>query len=98
MSSSSIELRRCSKYIAEASDELDFADWAAERDTLPLVLAPEGFEERSLGVLRGLAKAGVHSSAVVLGRYDRFQELNKTHRKEFEELAEAVAPGAWRPA
>jgi hypothetical protein len=63
---------------------------------LPNVLIPEGFEERSLGVLRELARQGRQVTSLGLVRYDDRVDLNAKYRKEFEDLAEVVAPGRWK--
>lgn len=93
----SIEHERCSQYLKRADGETSFVDWLRGQSKLPVLLAAEGFEERSLGVLRQFATQGCRLPAVFLGRYVNDDELNQRYRPQFEMYAEMVSPGAWRP-
>jgi hypothetical protein len=56
---------------------------------------PEGFEERSLGVLQNLARRRLRIERILIGRYIRDDDLNKKYRAQFEALAQELAPHAW---
>ncbi|MBI3408587.1 MAG: hypothetical protein HY040_09555 [Planctomycetes bacterium] len=90
----SIELTECLRYIDRAIDEQPFADWKPA-GRLPALIIPEGFEERSLGILQSLARRGARLPRIVIGRYVKDVDINKKHRARFEELAEELAPRAW---
>lgn len=54
------------------------------------LLMVEGFEERSLGLLRQLARRGVRVPFLVIGRYPVYDDLNARFRPELNLLAERV--------
>lgn len=90
----SIELAECLRYADSAQAETLLADWPVETEQ-PVLVVAQGFEERSLGVLDRLAAMKLRVPAVIIGRYAKGAELNDRYRKQFEALAEELAPGAW---
>jgi hypothetical protein len=90
----SIELTECLRYADRAVDEQPFVNWEPG-DQPPALLIPEGFEERSLGILQSLAQRGIRIPRILIGRYMKDGDLNKKYRERFEARAEELAPHAW---
>ena len=91
---SSIELSECLRYADLAVAEQAFCHWEPG-DQPPTLLVPEGFEERSLGVLQSFENRHIRVPRIVIGRYVKDPDLNKHYRTRFEALAHELAPGAW---
>jgi hypothetical protein len=90
----SIEVAECLRYASRANGEQALIGWEPG-DEFPALLVPEGFEERSLGVLKRLAQRHVRIPRIVIGRYVKDVDLNKQYREQFEALAEELAPDTW---
>ena len=96
MSQISLEQELCQHYLNISNDEQPFDDWIKGRTGRIGLLAAEGFEKRSLGLLERFAKTNTQLAGLVIGRYTHDIDLNKEHRDRFETLAEMVSPGRWR--
>lgn len=90
-----IEERLIDEYLQRCSDERLVGRCSRERSDQPTLLLTEGFEDRSLGLLRRLASTRVELPAIVLARYVDDGGVNNRLRADFERLAEQVAPGRW---
>jgi hypothetical protein len=90
-----VELQMVGDYLLRSQNELEISFWLGSATEVPALCVPEGFEERSLGVLDRLAHAGIQVPQVVLGRYIDDHDVNLRYRPDFERLAQVVAPGKW---
>jgi len=93
MQNESFEMLKCQRYLDNAAPELDSTTWLSYQRNLPAILLTEGFEERSLGVLRAIASRGLQVPYLLLARYEETEHLNRQYRDEFAHLAQIVAPG-----
>jgi len=96
MSHISLEQELCQDYLSRSENEQPFDGWVEGRTGTSALLAAEGFEKRSLGLLEHLARTKTQLSGLVIGRYKHAPDLNKRYRKRFETLAEVVSPGKWK--
>ena len=92
-SAHSIELMECFRYAESAVGEQALLNWEPGKQP-PALLVPEGFEERSLGVLLNLSRRRIRLPRILIGRYIRDDDLNKRFREQFEALAQELAPNA----
>jgi len=84
----SLEEQMLDRYVEAAAVEREFDEWRRGWSGGELgVVVGEGFEERSVGLLRRLASSGVRVSFVGVARYRSTADLNRAYRAEFEALA-----------
>lgn len=86
------ELKRCGDCVQQCVSEVRLSRFVRRSSASIGVIVAEGFEERSLGLLRKLAAQSDHKIIidVVIGRYDDALEDNKRFREEFEQLASSL--------
>ena len=85
------EARRAEEFLSRAVDERDLWELLDNcRDSL--VIAPQGFEERSLGVLEGMAQRRFFGQKVVCASYPPDSDgLNELYRRRFINAAAVVS-------
>jgi len=87
----SIESMRCAEYIASTVSEIPFSRWIEEYDGDITVIVTQGFEERSIGFIEGLAEQGLTADAVIIGRHSSHIEANAKYHARFEAAAVRVS-------
>jgi hypothetical protein len=88
------EIARADVFCATAADERPLWDLLGDSQS-SLLVVPEGFEERSLGVIEGLASRRIRTYKVVRATYPHDPEgLNDLYRDRFETAASQVSRGA----
>ena len=85
----------CVAYVDRSTDEIPYEKWAACQRSLPSLITVEGFEERSLGLLRHFADMQTSLPSVVIARYANDEQLNTRYRNDFEQLAKKTSSGRW---
>ena len=82
-----------SQFTSGSSDEEPMGEWIERHRTFGLVVT-EGFEERSVALLRKLTDMNVEIPQIAIGRYTPESEMNMRHREEFDSLAERKSGGS----
>lgn len=92
-----IESIRCSEYIASSVSEIPFSEWIRQCGGNITVIVTQGFEERSVGFIEGLAEYGFTTDAVIIGRHSYHAEANAKFQERFEAAAIRVSRAPLRP-
>ncbi len=92
MKSISLEEQLCKDYLENAKDEVSFDRWVSfHSDKFSLILS-NGFEERSLGIIKKLANSGVKVITVIIGRYTIEEKHNEKYWRTLQECVRSLEP------
>lgn len=91
-----LENKICLDFLSKSENEKSFNVWLSELSTSCSLILAEGFEKRSLGLLKLFEKSAVRLEGLVIGRYTADHDLNKEYRLELEKTASTVAPNRWK--
>jgi hypothetical protein len=90
-----VERELCEEYVRKADSEVALKD-AISRLPADITLAiPQGFEERTCGVLQTIVAAGAEVRRLLISQYARQDDLNDVYAEQFRQLAQRVAPNRW---
>ncbi len=89
------EYKICLEFLSRSDDEQLLNTWRIKHPSPFSLIMAEGFEERSLGVLKSIASAGLKLENLIIGRYTADYDLNNKYRAALEDLASIVAPSKW---
>lgn len=87
-----LELKLCDEFMALSEDERPLHTLPVQGRRRRVLLLSDGFEERSVGVVEALARAGARFSRVVLGRYTSRREFNDLFRERLESAISCLSP------
>jgi len=91
-----VEQKLCEEYLRASKDEVPLAASLGQLPSDVTVITMQGFEERTYGVLEVLGRAGVKADRLIIARYINAKgRIDNTNTRQFEALAERVAPGRW---
>lgn len=85
----------CEAYLRRAEGEVTLTERLGRFSSEITIAVSQGFEERTCGVLQRLAAFGAEAGRVLIGRYERGDDLNDVYGSRFQSLASRVAPNRW---
>ncbi|MEO6194846.1 MAG: hypothetical protein ABIS20_17670 [Thermoanaerobaculia bacterium] len=94
--SRSIEEVRLLEFVSKAQGETKLEKYSKSDLLSSALIVVEGFEERSIGVLKSLALRQAKVSTLVIGRYNANTSLNARFRESLEEFAGQVALNGYK--
>ena len=92
MAQNSLEQAKCAEYLQLTQDEQPLEEYVRGLKSPVSLVVTEGFEERSLGILKNFAASAVNAASVIVSRYALNLDLNRKFRHEFETLARTLSP------
>jgi hypothetical protein len=84
MQVASFEERQLEHYLQRTRNECPFADWARQHEGSLSLIAVEGFEERSVGILEAIAQLGLPVREAFVATYMSNEDANARYRERFE--------------
>ena len=90
-----IEQAICEDYLKRSQDERPLAQSLEIFRSGTTIVAAQGFEQQTAGVLNTFARCDVKVERVVIARYANDDRLDHVQSSSFEALANRVAPQRW---
>lgn len=92
MEPNSLEQAKCTKYLQLTEDEQPVDEYLRRLKSPVSLVLTEGFEERSLGILKAFTASAVSADSIIVSRYALNLDLNRKFRDQFETFARMLSP------